>query len=498
VDLGTTIDTLLVIAAVAAATPLLVALLPWLRVPQVVLLIAGGIVVGPEVLGFGSPGSVQVLSDLGLGFVFLLAGYEVEVALFASSSGRRAIASWFISAAVAAGVVGALGAAGVVHAYVPVAIGLTTTALGTLLPILREHDLLRGRLGRHLIAAGAVGELFPILAVALFLGIVSRFVALLSVLSVVAIAFVLSAAHRLVGRGRLLEIVRQSQHETSQAILRCTVLLLMVLLAATNEFHLDAVLGAFIAGMVLRRWAGASAPLLEDKLDAIGYGFFIPIFFVYSGMTLDIRSIADAPLRVVLFLALMVAVRGLPALLVYRGVLPRRERLELVLITATSLPLLVALAEIGRRNGTMLPENAAALVGAGVLSVLILPSAAIAVRKRGRAEPAEAEPADSEPADAEPADAEPADSEPADSEPADSEPAESTRADSAPADSDRADSGRAGAEPPGAEPAGTEPAGTEPAGTEPAGTEPAGTEPAGTEPAGAEPAEPAGPGQVGR
>ena len=423
-DLSTTINTLLVIAAVSAAAPLLVALLPWVRVPQVVLLIAGGIVVGPEALDLGSPGSVQVLSDLGLGFVFLLAGYEVEVALFGSSSGRRAIASWFVTAALAAGVVAALGAAGLVHAYVPVAIGLTTTALGTLLPILREHHLLGGRLGRHLIAAGAVGELFPILAVALFLGIVSRFVALLSVLSVVAIAFVLSAAHRLVGRGRLLEIVRQSQHETTQAILRCTVLLLMVLLAATNEFHLDAVLGAFVAGMVLRRWAGANAPMLEEKLDAIGYGFFIPIFFVYSGMTLDIRSIADAPLRVVLFLALMVAVRGLPALLVYRGLLPSRERLELALITATSLPLLVALAEIGRRNGTMLPENAAALVGAGVLSVLILPSAAIAVRKRGRAEPADAEPADSEPADSEPAGSEPADSEPADSQPADPDPTE--------------------------------------------------------------------------
>jgi Kef-type K+ transport system membrane component KefB len=399
VDLTATIDTLLVIAAVSAATPLLVALLPWLRVPQVVLLIAGGIVVGPEVLDLGSPSSVQVLSDLGLGFVFLLAGYEVEIALFRSSSGRRAIVAWFITAVAAAGVVGALAAAGLVRAYVPVAIGLTTTALGTLLPILREHDMLRGRFGRHLIAAGAVGELFPILAVALFLGIVNRFVALLSLLSVGVIALLLGAARRLLGRGRLLEIVRESQHETSQAILRCTVLLLMVLLATTNEFHLDAVLGAFLAGMVLRRWAGASAPLLEEKMDAVGYGFFIPIFFVYSGMTLDIRSIADAPLRVVLFLALMVAVRGLPALLVYRGLLPGRERLELALITATSLPLLVALAEIGRRNGTMLPENAAALVGAGVLSVLILPSAAIALRRRGRAEPADSESVDPSPAE---------------------------------------------------------------------------------------------------
>jgi Kef-type K+ transport system membrane component KefB len=402
VDLGTTIDTLLVIAAISAATPLLVALLPWLRVPQVVLLIAGGIVIGPEVLDLGSASSVQVLSDLGLGFVFLLAGYEVEVALFRSSSGRRAIVAWFISAAVAAGVVGLLAATGLVRAYAPVAIGLTTTALGTLLPILREHDMLRGRLGRHLVAAGAVGELFPILAIALFLGIASRFVALLSLLSVAVIALLLSAARRLVGRGRLLEIVRESQHETSQAILRCTVLLLMVLLATTNEFHLDAVLGAFVAGMVLRRWAGASAPVLEEKLDAIGYGFFIPIFFVYSGMTLDIRSIADAPLRVVLFLGLLLAVRGLPALLVYRGLLAGRQRLQLALITATSLPLLVALAEIGRRNGTMLPENAAALVGAGVLSVLIFPSAAIAVGKRGKPEAADTEPAQSESADPDP------------------------------------------------------------------------------------------------
>jgi Kef-type K+ transport system membrane component KefB len=402
VDLSTTIDTLLVIAAVAVAAPLLVALLPWLRVPQVVLLIAGGIVVGPEVLGWGSPSSVQVLSDLGLGFVFLLAGYEVEVALFASSAGRRAMTSWFITAAISAGVVTGLGAAGLVRSYVPVAIALTTTALGTLLPILREHDMLRGRFGHHLVAAGAVGELFPVLAIALFLGIVNRFVALLSLATVGAIALALGASRRVLGRGRLLEIVRKSQHETNQAILRCTVLLLMVLLAATNEFHLDAVLGAFLAGMVLRRWAGANASVLEEKLDAIGYGFFIPIFFVYSGMTLNIDSIADAPLRVLLFLGLMLAVRGLPALLVYRGVLRSRERLELALITATSLPLLVALAEIGRRNGTMLPENQAALVGAGVLSVLILPSAAIALRKRGRPEPADAEPAESESADPDP------------------------------------------------------------------------------------------------
>jgi Kef-type K+ transport system membrane component KefB len=134
---------------------------------------------------------------------------------------------------------------------------------------------------------------------------------------------------------------------------------------------------------------GTSSPVLESKLDAVGYGFFIPVFFVYSGMNLDLDSIAEAPLRVVLFFALMLGVRGLPALVVYRAVLDWRERTQTVLVTATALPVLVALTEIGLRNGTMLPENAAALVGAGVLTVLLLPALAVALgRSEGGAAPA--------------------------------------------------------------------------------------------------------------
>ena len=159
----------------------------------------------------------------------------------------------------------------------------------------------------------------------------------------------------------------------------------------TNEFHLDAVLGAFLAGMVLRRWAGASAPTLEFKLDAVGYGFFVPLFFVYSGMGLDIRSIAGAPLRVLALFALMLAIRGLPVLLVYRRVLRPRERVATALVSATTLPLLVALAEIGLRNGTMLRENAAALVGAGVLTVLVLPAIATALHRPEPAPPGDTE-----------------------------------------------------------------------------------------------------------
>jgi Kef-type K+ transport system membrane component KefB len=379
------VDALVPVLAVALLAPLLVGLLPRLPVPQVVLLLAGGILIGPQVLGLSAPDGVRVLADVGLGFVFLLAGYEVDLRLFREDAGRRAVVAWCVSLVLALGVVALLAAAGLVRAFVPVALGLTTTALGTLLPVLRENGLLSGRLGRYLLAAGGVGELFPVLAIALFLGSQNRFTALASLGAVAVLAVLLGLGRRAVrDGGRLATVVALGQHETAQITLRATMLLLITLIAVTDQFHLDAVLGAFLAGVVLRRWAGGDSPVLESKLDAVGYGFFIPVFFVYSGMSLDLHSIAEAPLRVVLFLALMVAVRGLPALVVYRGVLPWRQRCQTALVTATALPVLVALAEIGLRNGTMLPENAAALVGAGVLTVLLFPAMAVAL---GRSAP---------------------------------------------------------------------------------------------------------------
>jgi len=381
-DVGSALDSLLAIAAVAALAPLLLGLLPWLRIPQVVLLLVGGILVGPQVFGFATPTSVEPLADLGLGFVFLLAGYEIDQKLYRQDAGRRAAVAWLVSLVLGLGVVWLLTSVGLVRAFVPVALAMTTTALGTLVPILRENNMLRGRLGRYLMAGGAAGELLPILAIAVFLGVGNRFVALLSLAVVVVIAVILALASRFLRpNGRLAGIFDERQHETNQITLRFTVLLLVLLLAVTEQFHLDAVLGAFVAGMVLRRWVGPSAPALEEKLDVAGHGFLIPIFFVYSGMTIDIDAIAAAPLRLLMFFGLMVVVRGLPALLIYIGVLSLRERVQTMLVTATALPLVVALAEIGLRNGTMLPENAAALIGAAVLTVLAFPTIAVALNR---------------------------------------------------------------------------------------------------------------------
>ncbi|MBL8927682.1 MAG: cation:proton antiporter [Pseudonocardia sp.] len=381
VDVHSTLGTLLVIAVVAVLAPVCLALLPGPRIPQVVLLLLGGMLVGPQGLRLGSPESVQILADVGLGFLFLLAGYEVDQRLLRADAGRRAALSWLVTAVLAGGVVALLYGVGLVRAFVPVAIALTTTALGTLLPILRENHLLRGPLGSHLLASGAVGELLPIIAVAVFLGTTNRWVALISLAAVTAVAFGLTFLSRWFRIGRIRTFIEEGEHETTQVTIRGTVLLLTLLLAVTEQFHLDAVLGAFLAGMVLRRWAGRGLPSLEGKLDALGYGFFIPIFFVYSGMTMDLRSMASAPLRVLLFTTLMLLVHVVPAQLLYRKVLDPRERWQLALITSTALPLLVAISEISRRNGTMLPANAAALVGAGVLTVLVFPAVAVVLRR---------------------------------------------------------------------------------------------------------------------
>ncbi|WP_138759969.1 cation:proton antiporter [Modestobacter altitudinis] len=380
------IDTLAAVAAVSLLAALVVGLFPRLPVPQVVLLLAGGILIGPHALDLGAAADVRVLADVGLGFVFLLAGYELDLRLFRQDAGRRALLAWSVSLVLALGVVGALEAAGMVRDFLPVALGLTTTALGTLLPVLREKGLLGGPLGRYLLATGGVGELLPVLAIAVFLGTQGRIAALVSLGTVALLAVGLGVLRRGVHEGgRLAGVIAAGQNETAQITLRGTVVLLVTLIALTDQFHLDAVLGAFLAGVVLRWWVGGEAPLLESKLDAVGYGFFVPIFFVSSGMGLDLPQIAESPLRLVLFFVLMLAVRGGPALLVYRGVLPSRQRVQTALVSATALPVLVALTEIGLRSGTMLPENAAALVGAGVLTVLLLPALVVALDRRPEA-----------------------------------------------------------------------------------------------------------------
>jgi Kef-type K+ transport system membrane component KefB len=380
------------VAAVAVLAPIIAAVLPGPRIPQVVIFLIGGVLIGPHVLGLAEASSIKFLADIGLGFLFLLAGYELDPALLRQQPGRLAIGGWLISAVLAVGVTAGLTAAGYVRDYVAVGLALTTTALGTLLPILRDNDMLGGQFGQDVYAAGAVGELFPILIIAVFLTRRGQFVGLASVALVGVLALGLSAIPWLTGHRVVQRVVQEGQDATAQITLRGAVMLLFVLLAVASRSGLDVVLGALLAGMVLRGWARRSnmdIAGLEHKFDAVGYGIFIPIFFVSSGMTLDVKAIAQDPLRLLIFFGLLLVVRGLPSLLVYRRALPARQRIEMTFITATTLPLLIALVDIGQQNGVMLPANAAALVGAGVLSVLVFPLIAVSLHRSAPSSPAD-------------------------------------------------------------------------------------------------------------
>src|SRR3954447_19082481 len=226
---------LALVSLLAAVTPFVTALLSRFRVPQVVILIVGGIVVGPQVLGWADPVGLELVSNVGLGFLFLLAGYELELGLFRQRAGRLALTSWLVTLGVAIGVTAALAAVGLVHAFVPIAIGLTTTALGTLLPVLRDNKMLGGSFGRFVMAAGAVGEFLPIVAVAIFLSTSGAVLGLLSLVVIGALALLLTLVPRVVRFQKIRGILAEGEHGTSQTTLRWTMVLLFALLVIAAD-----------------------------------------------------------------------------------------------------------------------------------------------------------------------------------------------------------------------------------------------------------------------
>jgi Kef-type K+ transport system membrane component KefB len=376
---------LLVVLFVAALAPLVNELPIRLRLPLVVLELLFGVLVGPHALDLvGAEGALRTLGALGLTFLFFLAGLELDFARLRGAPLRLGVTGWLVSLAVALGATHALGAAGVVSDPLLVAIVLSTTAIGTLLPILRESGDLDTEFGRFVMGAGALGEFGPILLFSLA-ATGDRGVAATSGLlaTFVAIALACAGIALRLRQPRVMEVLGRGLRGTSQLPVRLSMFLLGALVVTADELGVDILLGAFaagtLAGLVAR---GPGFEPYHQKLDALGFGFLIPIFFVLSGAQIDLPALfagAQSLVRVPLFLALLLVVRGLPSLL-YRSHLDLRDRLRLALFSATTLPLVVVITELGKMTGRMRPENAAALVGAGIVSVLIFPLIGLALR----------------------------------------------------------------------------------------------------------------------
>lgn len=378
---------IVVVAALAAIT---VAVLPKRFAPPVVVLeLILGILIGPEVLDIAKTDDfVNFFSNLGLGMLFFFAGYEIDFDRIKGMPMKLGAWGWVLSVALAYGIGGVLAAAGIIVSFLYTGSAMATTAIGTLIPILRDNGELKTRFGTYLLAAGGAGEFGPILLVTLVLSTTNPIHEAAILLAFVALALILALGSiRYAWRGW--PALERTFESSSQLAVRLTVVLVFGLVALAGELGLDILLGGFVAGMITRlALKGQEVKVFESKLTAVGFGFFVPFFFVTSGIAFDLAALgsAEAIAKLFMFFGLFLVVRGAPALLLYRGVLSARDRAALAFYSATELPLVVAITTIATETGHMKTSTAAGLVGAAMLSTLVFPFVGLALRKKAEAE----------------------------------------------------------------------------------------------------------------
>ncbi|MFO1313072.1 MAG: cation:proton antiporter [Burkholderiales bacterium] len=373
------IPSLLVVLAASLAAPLIGELTRRFGLSIVVLELALGVAIGPHGLGWASvEGAVPAVASIGMAFLFFLAGLEIELGAVRGRPIVIAVVGWI--AGIAAGLAMAFAAhrLGMVDAWIVVGLALSTTALGVLVPILRDSGSLDSAFGCHVLAVGAVGELGPILLMSFLLSR-RHDTALQSVLVMAFLAIVLVVAWALV-RGvadpPVLRLLRRTLTQASQLPVRGVILLLGALIVIAENLGIDFALGAIAAGMLVKLAThGTPSDLLHHKLDAIGFGFLVPVFFISSGMKLDIASVfgsVHGQLLTATLLAAMLVVR-LPLMIMARSLGSARESVALGLYGATTLSLIVAITDIAAKSGAMTPAEVGPLVIAGVLSVVLFP-----------------------------------------------------------------------------------------------------------------------------
>jgi Kef-type K+ transport system membrane component KefB len=392
---ATTVDTgsffaIVVVAAIAAIT---VAVVPKRFAPPVVVLeLFLGILIGPEVLNLAHPGDfIEFFSNLGLGMLFFFAGYEIDFQRIKGRPMELGALGWLMSILLAYGIGGLLATGGIVVSFLYTGSAMATTAIGTLIPILRDNGELKTRFGTYLLAAGGAGEFGPILLVTLVLSTTNPLHESVILLAFVALALALALVSvRYAWRGW--PALERTFEASSQLAVRVTVVLVFGLVLLASNLGLDVLLGGFVAGMITRlALKGHELAIFESKLTAVGFGFFVPFFFVTSGIEFDLAALGSVAAlgKLVLFFVLFLVVRGVPALLLYRGILGLRDRAALAFYCATELPLVVAITTIAIEDGHMRPSTAAGLVGAAMLSTLIYPFIGMALRKDSLEEEAE-------------------------------------------------------------------------------------------------------------
>src|SRR3954467_7143118 len=397
---------LLIVVAMGFAAPLGLGLFPRVQLPSVVLEILAGIVIGPSVLGIAEVDqTVQVMALLGLGFVLFLAGLEIEFETLRGPVLKLSAAGFALSFGIALLVALGLDAAGLVETPLLVAIILCATSLGVVVPVLKDAGEISSTFGQLIIAAASIADFGAIILLSVFFsgegGTGSTLLLLGALFALAATVFVaVKGAER---SRRLREDLVRLQDTTAQIRIRASLVLLVGFAALAESLGLEVILGAFIAGAIVSlvdRDQAMTHPEFRRKLEAVGFGFFIPAFFVTSGVRFDLDALTASASSVIMgpiFLAALLTAPGFPAIL-YRRAIDSRHAAIAGMLQATSLPFIVAATAIGMDLHLIDAAGSAALIGAGLLSVLIFPLAGLLLLRRGAPSPAAAREPDGDPA----------------------------------------------------------------------------------------------------
>jgi Kef-type K+ transport system membrane component KefB len=385
---------LLIVVAVSFAAPFLLGLAPRLRLPSVVFEIVAGIIIGPSVLGWVEVDvTISVLAIMGLAILLFLAGLEIDFGRLRGRLLGLALLGWGLSFAIAVVVSLLLKTAGLVETPLLVAIILCATSLGVIIPVLKDVGELTSKFGQLMLAAASIADFGAVILLSFFFsgeggpGSTAILLAVFVLLLVVTF-FAVRGAER---SRRVEEDLLRLQDSSAQIRVRAAVVLMIAFVALAEGLGLEVILGSFAAGALLslldqdRRMTHANFRL---KLEAIGFGLFIPVFFVTSGIRFDLQALLDDPSNLVMvpiFLAALLAVRALPAI-TYRGFLGGRRATIAGVLQATSLPFIVAATAIGQDLNLMDAAEASALIAAGLLSVLIFPITGLTLLKRAMRE----------------------------------------------------------------------------------------------------------------
>jgi len=374
---------LVLVLAASAAAAFLARIGPHLVLPTVVVEIVLGILIGPQVLGWASEGSyIQFLANFGLALLFFFAGLEVIEKHVPRQAIVRGSLGWAVSIALGIAIGYLLQLAGLGAEGWLLGIALSTTALGTLVPILSDSGILPTPLGTAVLGTGVAGEFWPITVMSVFLTGVYGAAAEIVLLFVFGAITIGTAFLAMRARPpRIVAILRETLHSTGQAAVRLSIALIAALVLLAHDVGFDFVLGAFAAGLIVGLVLdNPEGGVVRMRLEGIGFGLLIPVYFVATGLTFDLDSLLTARGLglAALFLALLLVVRGTPALLWLRDLGPRGAG-SVAFFGATALPLVVAIVGIGTDRGAIDGDVGASLIGAAMVSVLVYPLIAGAI-----------------------------------------------------------------------------------------------------------------------